>query len=159
MRYAGVHRRPRQAPSLLLPAGGVITAAVMVINCLSLMPAQAAPDSDATALRWAETQAGAWYRWGGTGPYSSGYDCSGLVQAAYRHAGITLPRTTWGMLASPRLIRVPRPVPGALAFYGSGHVELAGGAGETFGALEQGTRVGWHRYGGAWQPTAFYAVR
>ena len=32
------------------------------------------------------------YIWGGTGP--SGYDCSGLVQAAYAQAGISLPRTT-----------------------------------------------------------------
>ena len=28
--------------------------------------------------------------WGGTGP--GGYDCSGLVQAAYRAAGVALPR-------------------------------------------------------------------
>src|SRR5579875_2629509 len=35
------------------------------------------------AYYWALTQAGHPYVWGGTGP---GYDCSGLVMMAYRHA-------------------------------------------------------------------------
>ncbi|KUL34387.1 hypothetical protein ADL22_30540 [Streptomyces sp. NRRL F-4489] len=42
------------------------------------------------AIRWAMGQLGKPYIWGGNGPY--GYDCSGLVQQAYRHAGISLPR-------------------------------------------------------------------
>src|SRR5262245_25762194 len=71
------------------------------------------------AYRWATTQAGHPYVWGGTGP---GYDCSGLVMMAYRHAGINLPRTTYGMLASRLLVRIWHPRQGDLAFYGSGHV-------------------------------------
>src|SRR6202453_2617543 len=47
------------------------------------------------AYQWAETQAGAPYRYGAEG--DGGYDCSGLVRAAYLHAGIWLPRTTGEM--------------------------------------------------------------
>ncbi|QUQ63893.1 NlpC/P60 family protein [Kutzneria sp. CA-103260] len=43
-----------------------------------------------TALRFALAQLGKPYEWGGVGPLA--YDCSGLVQAAYRAAGIGLPR-------------------------------------------------------------------
>ncbi|WP_245401284.1 C40 family peptidase [Nocardia albiluteola] len=45
------------------------------------------------ALSIAKTQVGKPYQWGGTGP--NAFDCSGLVQWAYRWVGIFLPRTTW----------------------------------------------------------------
>jgi len=34
------------------------------------------------------------YRWGGTGADGDGFDCSGLIQHAYREHGIVLPRTS-----------------------------------------------------------------
>ncbi|MFF7635674.1 C40 family peptidase [Kitasatospora sp. NPDC008050] len=42
------------------------------------------------AVAYALAQLGKPYVWGGNGP--AGYDCSGLVQQAYRRAGIELPR-------------------------------------------------------------------
>ncbi len=108
------------------------------------------------AYAWAVRQAGHPYAWGGTGP---GYDCSGLVMMAYRHAGIRLPRTTYRILASPLLRRVRHPRKGDLAFYGSGHVELFRTRGYTFGAHDYGSPVGLTRYGWGWVPTAFYRVR
>ncbi|HVV77603.1 MAG TPA: NlpC/P60 family protein [Mycobacteriales bacterium] len=53
---------------------------------------EAAPPNQtvADAIAWAKQQLGKPYQWGGTGPGS--YDCSGLTQGAYAHAGITLPR-------------------------------------------------------------------
>ena len=48
------------------------------------------------AVRFARTKLGLPYIWGATGPRA--YDCSGLVQAAYRAAGIGLPRTTYQMI-------------------------------------------------------------
>jgi cell wall-associated NlpC family hydrolase len=108
------------------------------------------------AYRWAARQKGHPYIYGGTGP---GFDCSGLVMEAYRHAGIRLPRTTYGMLASRKLIRVRHPRMGDLAFYGTGHVELFRKWGYTFGAHDSGTRVSLVHYGYGWKPTAYYRVR
>ncbi|MGW2015235.1 C40 family peptidase [Streptomyces sp. NPDC001927] len=42
------------------------------------------------AIAFAQAQVGEPYVWGGEGP--NGWDCSGLVQEAYRKAGVTLPR-------------------------------------------------------------------
>ncbi|WP_406263299.1 C40 family peptidase [Streptomyces chartreusis] len=42
------------------------------------------------AIGFASAQVGEPYVWGGEGP--NGWDCSGLVQEAYRRAGISLPR-------------------------------------------------------------------
>lgn len=109
------------------------------------------------AYYWALSQKGKPYEWGGTGPW--GYDCSGLVMMAYRHAGIHLPRTTYGMLASPLLVRVTHPHKGDLAFYGSGHVELFKKWGYTYGAHDFGTPVSLVHYGWGWQPTEFFRVR
>jgi cell wall-associated NlpC family hydrolase len=109
------------------------------------------------ALHWAYSQRGKPYQWGGTGP--RGYDCSGLVYEAYRHQGINIGRTTYQMLGSRRVYRVSRPQPGDLAFYGSGHVELYVHRGMSFGALDAGTRIWWHRFSRWWHPTRYFRVR
>jgi len=143
-------------------------AAAIVIAPASPAPAHAASVSPSAtahraparwvALEWAVRQAGKWYCWGGTGP--SCFDCSGLVQQAYRHAGISLPRTTYEMLGSRLLRRIPARDrrPGDLAFYGTGHVELVTPRG-TFGALHTGTRIGWHFPNPWWYPTMYFEVR
>lgn len=112
-----------------------------------------------TAFFWARAQRGKPYVYGGTGP--SGFDCSGLVQTAYRHAGINLPRTTYGMLASGKLVpeTARQARRGDLAFYGSGHVEMFVRRGHTFGAHQTGTLIGWIHYGFSWVPTMFFRVR
>jgi cell wall-associated NlpC family hydrolase len=109
------------------------------------------------AIRWAEHRAGRAYCYGGTGPC---FDCSGLVMKAYEHAGIKLPRTTTGMLASSKLrrIRARDRKRGDLAFYGSGHVELVTNRG-TFGATTSGEPVGWHHPNAWWHPTMYFRVR
>lgn len=112
-----------------------------------------------TAYVWAWSQVHCWYVYGGTGPCSQGYDCSGLVMTAYQHAGVSyFGRSTTDMLASGRLHLVHRPQPGELAFFGSGHVELYAGHGYTYGALESGTQVGLHPITQWWYPTAYYYV-
>lgn len=75
-----------------------------------------------------------------------------------------MPRDTYEMLAAgvAEGILVPtwHPAAGDLAFYGSGHVELfAHGHDRTFGALQPGTRVGFHQWSSYWHPTMFFAVR
>jgi cell wall-associated NlpC family hydrolase len=123
--------------------------------------ASATRDGNA-ALNWAEYHAaGCWYRYGGTS-CTQGYDCSGLVYEAVGHAtGIWLPRTTYGMLSSPRLHRIPvAGAPrGALLFFGSGHVAINTIWYHTaFQALHTGTRIGWYKWSGYWAPSAAYLI-
>ena len=133
----------------------VLIAGVLAPLAPSPASAAAAPKR-LVALRWAERQAGKWYCFGGTGGC---FDCSGLVMSAYRHAGISIPRTTYGMLASSKLRRIPagQRKRGDLAFYGSGHEELVT-AGGTFGAAAPGTQVGWHHPSAWWHPTMYFRV-
>ena len=111
-----------------------------------------------SAYNWALTQHGKPYEWGGTGPY--GYDCSGLVMAAFAHAGENIPRSTYAMLGSIKLIpeTAGHARRGDLAFYGPGHVEFYDVPGATYGAHDFGTRIGWTIYGPYFHPTAFYRV-
>ena len=111
------------------------------------------------AWNYALAQARKPYIWGGTGPV--GFDCSGLVYAAYRSRGVVLPRTTYGMLSSPHLVRISKAQArrGDLAFYGSGHVELYDQGNWTYGAADSGTRIGFHRMSPWWHATMYFAVR
>ena len=153
-------RRPRLVRALMRCTLAALSALLIAGVLAPLAPSPASASTRAqrlTALRWAERQAGKWYCFGGTGGC---FDCSGLVMEAYRHAGISIPRTTYGMLASPRLRRIPasQRKRGDLAFYGSGHVELVTAHG-TFGAASPGTRVGWHHPSVWWHPTMYFRVR
>lgn len=128
------------------------------VPAIAPVSASASVSRGAIALDWAEAHAtGHWYCWGGAGP--SCYDCSGLVMAAYAHAGIALPHSTYSMLVNRHLRRIPASARqrGDLAFYGSGHVELVTRRG-TFGAQQSGTRVGWHHPSGWWRPTMYFRV-
>ena len=152
-------RRPRLVRALMRCTLAALSALLIAGVLAPLAPSPASASTRAqrlTALRWAERQAGKWYCFGGTGGC---FDCSGLVMEAYRHAGISIPRTTYGMLASPRLRRIPasQRKRGDLAFYGSGHVELVTAHG-TFGAASAGTRVGWHHPSAWWHPTMYFRV-
>lgn len=135
--------------------------AVLPLLLLAVRPASAATLSPgARMLAWAKTYAaGHWYAYGGYG--LSVYDCSGVVyRAALQTRVAGIPRTTYAMLGSGKLVRTYRPVAGDLAFYGSGHVEIVDrGHDVTFGALNYGTRVGDHHWAGSWfRPTMFFRV-
>ena len=115
------------------------------------------------ALRWAHTQRGKWYCWGGTGPGC--YDCSGLVMEAYLHAGVHLPRTTWEITQSAMVVQIPRSQArwGDIVSWGwpSFHVELDNGysGALTFGAHSSGEPVGYAWQGGWWfDNEVFYRV-
>jgi cell wall-associated NlpC family hydrolase len=97
------------------------------------------------ALTYAAEQLGTPYVWGGTG--NGGFDCSGLAQAAYRAAGITLPRVAQDQFdAGPVVPATGAVQPGDLLFFGTGpsgvdHVGLYVGAGEMIDAPHTGADV------------------
>ncbi|MET7473123.1 NlpC/P60 family protein [Streptomyces sp. NPDC005648] len=91
----------------------------------------AAPDSRAAAaVSYAYSKLGSPYVWGATGP--SAFDCSGLVQAAYHSAGISLPRTTYAQIDAGHRVSRSELLPGDLVFFYSGisHVGIYIGNGQ-----------------------------
>jgi cell wall-associated NlpC family hydrolase len=70
----------------------------------------------APAVAFALAQRGKPYRWGAQGPHA--YDCSGLTWAAWRAAGLAIPRTAAGQLAGLPRVR-GRLLPGDLVIYPS----------------------------------------
>jgi hypothetical protein len=78
--------------------------------------AAAAPGSSAAvAVRFALDQLGKPYRWGADGPKS--FDCSGLVQTAYRAAGVHLPRVSRQQYGAGKLVPLSALRAGDLLFY------------------------------------------
>ncbi|WP_026115875.1 C40 family peptidase [Nocardiopsis kunsanensis] len=96
-----------------------------------------------TALDFAYAQIGKPYVWGGTGP--NGYDCSGLTQAAWSAAGVSLPRTTYDQInAGTRVSWENKQAGDLLFFYGAqpSHVGMYAGNGEMVHASTSGTPIG-----------------
>ncbi|MFI8229688.1 NlpC/P60 family protein [Streptomyces sp. NPDC085900] len=69
----------------------------------------------AKAISFARAQIGKPYVWGATGPGS--YDCSGLTQAAWKAAGVTLPRTTYDQVNAGTTVSLTDAQPGDLIFF------------------------------------------
>lgn len=83
-----------------------------------------------TAVQFAYNQLGCPYVYGGTGPCSAGFDCSGLVQAAWAAAGISIPRDTYEQWSALPHVSASSIQPGDLLFYdGIGHVAIYVGDG------------------------------
>ncbi len=75
------------------------------------------------AVKFAYAQIGKPYVWGATGP--NAYDCSGLVQAAWASAGVSIPRVTYDQWAALPHISLSALQPGDLIYYdGEGHVAM-----------------------------------
>ncbi|MEU8196989.1 bifunctional lytic transglycosylase/C40 family peptidase [Microbispora amethystogenes] len=69
-------------------------------------------------LQYALAQRGKPYRWGGTGP--DAFDCSGIIYMAYRNAGLSIPRTTFGQWPFGERIEQGEEQPGDLVFFNAG---------------------------------------
>lgn len=96
----------------------------------ALRAAGAPTSRAAAAVAYAYQKLGSPYVWGATGP--DAFDCSGLVQAAYRSAGIALPRTTYAQIGAGRRVSRSALRPGDLVFFYSGisHVGIYVGNGQ-----------------------------
>jgi peptidoglycan DL-endopeptidase CwlO len=155
-----------QRRSVVQAAFAALVLLIASIGLARPIPARAASVAHETAAqmrslvwRYALRQHGKPYIYGDAGP--RGFDCSGLVFAAYRAAGIVLPRTTYGMLGSWRLVRISKSQAhqGDLAFFGTGHVEIFDHGNWTYGAADTGTRIGYHLMNSFWHPTMYFRVR
>lgn len=93
-------------------------------------PAPATDSRAAAAVAYAYSKLGSPYVWGATGP--NAFDCSGLVQAAYRSAGVSLPRTTYAQINAGTRVSRSELQPGDLVFFYSGisHVGIYVGNGQ-----------------------------
>ncbi|MDH6452325.1 MULTISPECIES: C40 family peptidase [unclassified Streptomyces] len=105
-----------------------------------------APDSSyatkaAKALAFARAQIGKPYVWGATGPDS--YDCSGLTQAAWKAAGVDLPRVTYDQVNAGTTVSLADAQPGDLVFFYDdiSHVGLYIGNGMMIHAPKPGAYV------------------
>ncbi|MFD8724767.1 NlpC/P60 family protein [Streptomyces sp. NPDC059629] len=118
------------------------------------------------AVAFARAQLGTPYVWGGDGSAEGGFDCSGLTQAAYHAAGISIPRVAQDQYnAGPRLPKDTQPVAGDLLFFGTSprtitHVSLYIGQGQTIDAPHPGavvrqgpSRTESHSFQGATRPS------
>lgn len=96
----------------------------------------------AAAFAVAEAQAACPYLYGGTGPCGSGFDCSGLAQAAWASAATSIPRTTYEDWAQLPHISLSSLEPGDLILYeGEGHVSIYIGNGMIVDAPHTGADV------------------
>ncbi|MFJ4836300.1 NlpC/P60 family protein [Streptomyces sp. NPDC088747] len=95
----------------------------------------------AKAIAFARAQIGKPYVWGATGPGS--YDCSGLTQAAWKAAGVTLPRVTYDQVTAGTTVSVSEAQPGDLVFFYDdiSHVGLYIGNGMMIHAPKPGAYV------------------
>ncbi|WP_329281752.1 C40 family peptidase [Streptomyces sp. NBC_00691] len=104
---------------------------------------QAPSGSAAAIVAFARAQVGDSYVTGGTGPNS--WDCSGLVQAAYREAGIDLPRISYDQSSMGTSVSLSNLQPGDILYWGSRsgsyHVAIYVGGGNYVGAQNSSTGV------------------
>jgi cell wall-associated NlpC family hydrolase len=89
----------------------------------------AAPAAGAAGVvvGYARAQVGKRYVWATSGPNT--FDCSGLVVAAYRKVGVSLPHQTGGLAGRGRSVSRAQLQPGDLVFPSSGHVGIYVGGG------------------------------
>lgn len=108
-------------------------------------PPAPTPSKSQKAVEFAHSRVGTPYSYGGT--TDAGYDCSGFVQAAYRSAGVNIPRTTYEQAVYGRSVSRAELQPGDLIFYGDGgpstsyHVAMYVGNGQVIHSPQAGDRV------------------
>ncbi|MFZ0254525.1 MAG: C40 family peptidase [Gammaproteobacteria bacterium] len=96
----------------------------------------------------AKTLVGAPYKYGGTTP--DGFDCSGLVQYAYKKAGLNVPRSTKAQLRYAASVSVANVSAGDVLFFRVSdrkvaHVGIYTGDGRFIHAPSTGRRVSYSR--------------
>jgi cell wall-associated NlpC family hydrolase len=93
------------------------------------------------AVAFAYDQLGCPYVFGGTGPCSSGFDCSGLTSQAWAHAGVSVPRTSYDQASLPHVAPGDLQPGDILEFAGDSHVGIYVGGGMLIDAPQPGMNV------------------
>jgi len=146
------------ATYLAAAAGGSGSVATPVSRAAPTPPAETGGSRGQTALAFARAQLGERYVFGATGP--DRWDCSGLTQAAWRAAGVSIPRTTYTQFkVGTRVARADLRLGDLVFFYGSNpsHVGLYAGNGMILAAPRPGKSVSYSKissmpYAGAVRP-------
>jgi cell wall-associated NlpC family hydrolase len=108
------------------------------------------------AVAFAYSVLGCAYVYGGTGPCKYGYDCSGMVQAAWQAAGLSIPRDTYSQWAALPHISSSAIAPGDLLYYnGESHVAMYIGGGMIIDAPIPGQVVEKIPMNSAWYASTF----
>lgn len=104
-------------------------------------PAPAPSDRARAAIEAAMADLGKPYVFGAEGP--DAFDCSGLIQQAWRQAGVELPRTSSEQAQAGQQVPLSQIQPGDLVIYyaGRSHVGMYVGDGKIIHAPHPGTRV------------------
>lgn len=102
-----------------------------------------ATGSAAAVIAFAQAQVGKAYVSGATGP--SAYDCSGLVQAAFKQVGVSLPRVSQDQSTAGTQVGLDNLQPGDILYWGGAgsayHVGIYVGDGMFVGAQNSSTGV------------------
>jgi peptidoglycan DL-endopeptidase CwlO len=138
------------------PGGGVPTSPTGPVGGNSPVPTNTQAGK---AVAFAYAQLNCPYVFGGTGPCQQGFDCSGLTQAAWAAAGVSIPRTSYQQAGLPS-VSVSELQPGdILEFNGDGHVGIYVGGGMLIDALHSGVPVEKVPFSGWYQSSFAGAVR
>ena len=111
------------------------------------------------AVAFAFKQIGCPYVFGGTGPCGAGFDCSGLTQAAWAAAGVSIPRTSEAQAGLPAVPEADLEPGDILEFLGDGHVGIYVGGGKLIDAPQTGEDVQEVAFSGWYQENFDGAVR
>ncbi|MEV4834008.1 C40 family peptidase [Nonomuraea sp. NPDC049486] len=161
-----LHVPAAQADTVIAPAGASVTTVEAVKTTaskkatskkvLSKKQAKAARQKVKAhkAVAVAKKQIGDPYRYGATGPHA--FDCSGLVQFAWRKAGVKIPRVTNSQFAGIRKkVSYKNLKPGDLMFFrGLGHVGMYIGKGKMVHSPSSGKTVRVEKLNG-WRKSSF----
>lgn len=133
------------APGWAQPSGSASGSAGTGSSSLSASGSAGLPVSTPSglgALAAAFTQTGKMYEWGATGPNT--WDCSGLVQWAFRQVGVLLPRTTWEQAKVGASVPPYALSPGDVVIINqdASHVGIYAGSGQVLNAYGAGVPVG-----------------
>ena len=128
---AGMDDRTARATKLVSPGGS--------IEPVDIAAEPGAPVNTGL-LKAAESQLGKPYVFG-SGPSTDSFDCSDLIQWAYKQIGINIPRTTFDQIKVGRSVKGKPLKPGDLVFPSNHHVVMYVGNGKVIAAPYTGTVV------------------